>query len=435
MNHKIKITIVRKKLAGGHKHSYLIVFFIFFLFCKTLFASKIYDYQTDEFIKKINSEILSVNKFDKNINFKIINDNFPNALVTQDNTLYISSGLIIHSPDYVSLLAVLAHEIGHLEKYHVSKRIKEISDIKKINSIRNIASVVGSMIIQQPELINTIAINQTAMNNLYLNFSQEQEKEADFYAVETLNKLNLPSNSIYKFLTILEDKTKFKIIDSELKKFSTHPLFNERYEIIESKKKLGNNNFDKNIQKEFKFIKAKFMAYTNIDYSNVLKDDEKIYYQSIKESLTGNLLASLKKINLLISRNSNNLFLIETKADILLSFGYNKEAIEFYNKVLEVHPKNQYVKFNIFINSNFTNEKEEDVKMKFSQNQNLLKLFPNNKVLIAKLNKIAKVLKYSEWSVFFETLLLNKNKRKPKLINLENKTKDINLKKLIKMYI
>ena len=40
------------------------------------------------------------------------------------------------------------------------------------------------MILQQPNLINAAIVNQTRINNLYLNFSQEQEIEADFYAVE-----------------------------------------------------------------------------------------------------------------------------------------------------------------------------------------------------------------------------------------------------------
>ena len=43
-----------------------------------------------------------------------------------------------------------------------------------------------------------------------------------------LNKLNLPTDSIKKFLLILESKSQFNLLDDELKKFSTHPLFKER---------------------------------------------------------------------------------------------------------------------------------------------------------------------------------------------------------------
>jgi len=416
--------------------NYLIkIILLFLVFSKPLFSSQIYDYQTENLIKKISDRILSVNNYNKKINFKIINDPFPNAFVNQNNTLFLSSGLLIHSPDYVSLLAVIAHEIGHIEKYHVPKRISEIGDLKNYNSLSNLAAIAGSMIMQQPELMNAILFNQTAINNMYLNFSQDQEKEADLYAVETLNKLNLPTDSIKKFLLILESKSQFNLLDDELKKFSTHPLFKERYEIIENKQIKNSNNFDQNFQNEFNFIKAKFMAYSGYDHSNELYGDEKIYYEAIQSSLSGNLSNSLKKLNILISKNRNNFFIIETKADILLSYGYNKEAIEFYKKVIKIYPQNNYAKFNIFINKKYSNNNHILTEELFFNNINLIELFPNNKVLITKLYNLSKIIESTHWISFFEILLYNKNDLKKKLIQLQKKTEDNNLKKLIKLYI
>ncbi len=120
----------------------------------------------------------------------------------------MSSGLLTNSPNYVALLGVLAHEIGHLEKYHVSKRKTEIKNLKNISSYGNLAAVVGSMIIQEPDILNAIVANQTTVNNLFINFSQEQEIEADFYAIETINKLKLPTDPVKEFLLILENKTR-----------------------------------------------------------------------------------------------------------------------------------------------------------------------------------------------------------------------------------
>ena len=431
----MKIIKLRKKQVGGHKNYLIRIILLFLIFSKPLFSSQIYDYQTENLIKKISDRILSVNNYNKKINFKIINDPFPNAFVNQNNTLFLSSGLLIHSPDYVSLLAVIAHEIGHIEKYHVPKRISEIGELKNYNSLSNLAAIAGSMIMQQPELMNAIIFNQTAINNMYLNFSQDQEKEADLYAVETLNKLNLPTDSIKKFLLILESKSQFNLLDDELKKFSTHPLFKERYEIIENKKIKNSNNFDQNLQNEFNFIKAKFMAYSGYDHSNELDGDEKIYYEAIQSSLSGNLSNSLKKLNILISKNKNNFFIVETKADILLSYGYNKEAIEFYKKVIKIYPQNNYAKFSIFINKKYSNNNHMLTEELFFNNVNLIELFPNNKVLITKLYKLSKIIESTHWISFFEILLYNKNDLKKKLIKLQKKTEDNNLKKLIKLYI
>ncbi len=425
---------LKKKLVGGHKIYNYITIFILLILSKSLHSSQIIDYQTEKLIQNINSQISSVNLYDKKTNFIIFNDDFPNAFVNEENTIFLSSGLISFSPDYVALLAVIAHEIGHIEKFHVSKRIKEIKNLKNISSFGNLATLLGSMIIQEPEIINGVFVNHTAIKNLYLNFSQDQEIEADFYAVETLNKLNLPKNSIKKFLSILEKNMELNLIDEELKHFSTHPLFSKRYEILDFENDSKESNFNQELQNEFSFIQAKFMAYTDNGFVENLGKDQKIYYDSIQYSKSGNLIESLKKINSLITKYEKNIFLFETKADILLSYGYSKEAIEFYNKVIEDQPSNNYAKFNIFTNLDYTNKDIKFNEFFFLDNQNLISLFPNNKILLTKYYNLSKYLDLIEWTLFFEILLFDKKNFKENLIQLKKKTKDSNLKILINLY-
>ena len=430
----MRIQILKTKLAGGLNKFRIILFYIVLLFSNSLCSSQIYDYQTEQFIKKLCLQILSVNKYNKDVSFKVINDSFPNAFVNEENTIYLSSGLLVYSPDYISLLAVLAHEIGHIEKYHISKRKNEITHLKKINNIGNIAAIAGSMINQQPEIMNSIIVNQTATNNLYLNFSQEQEKEADLYAVETLNSLNLSTNSIKKFLLLLEDKTKLDLIDDHLKKFSTHPLFEDRYDIIDYKKVINTSNFNQEFQNNFQFIKAKFMAYTNNGSPKNLNKEEKVYYEAIKHSINGNLYLSLKKLNTLLLKKNKNFYIYETKADILLSYGYNKEAIEFYKKVLINYPQNNYVKFNIFMNTEIISSDKKIMDQIFLEYQNLIQLFPNNKTFIKKYYNLSNTLGYKDWVSFFEILLFEKNNLKINLKKLLEVTSEKKKKKLIKLY-
>ena len=429
MNQKLMI-----KLAGGHKTFIRFLVFFTIIFSKNVFAVQIYDYHTENFINKINLKILTVNSYDKQIYFRIYKDDFPNAYVTEENIIYLSSGLLVYSPNYVSLLGVLAHEIGHLEKYHVSKRKKEIKNLKNISSYGNLAAVVGSMIIQEPSILNAVLVNQTAVNNLFISFSQEQEIEADFYAIETINKLKLPTAPVKEFLLILENKTGSNLIDEELKKFSTHPIFKKRYEIIDNNTSDESYSFNMSYQREFDFIQAKFMAYTNSGRISKLNKDQRIYYDSIQLSKSGNLLESLKKINYLISKNKNDYFFEETKADILLTYGYNKEAIEFYIKVLHAQPNNIYAKYNIFVNLTLDSTDYEFNEDFFSNNIKLLKYFPNNKNILTKYYNLAKILKYDEWILLFETLLFQNKNTKQILDQLNKQTKDYNLKKIIKLY-
>ena len=137
---------------------------------------------------------------------------------------------------------------------------------------------------------------------------------------------------------------------------------------------------------------------------------------------------------MLISKNKEDYFIEETKADILLSYGYNNEAIKFYKKVLQAQPDNNYAKYNIFVNSTLNQNNYAFNKDFFLNNLNLLKYFPNNQNILIKYYNLAKVLKYNDWILFFETLLFN-NKDTNKIFKQLNKqTKDYNLKKIIKLY-
>ena len=76
-----------------------------------------------------------------------------------------------------------------------------------------------------------------------------------------------------------------------MKKFSTHPLFSTRHDIIDNNA-LTNFKFNDILNQEFNFIKAKFMAYTDNGFPEELDEDYKIYYDAIQFSKSGELLES-----------------------------------------------------------------------------------------------------------------------------------------------
>ena len=67
--------------------------------------------------------------------------------------MIISSGLIEQAPDYVSLLAVLAHEVGHLHYFHLEKRKTLLEQLSKLNLLTNIAAITGSILANEPQIL------------------------------------------------------------------------------------------------------------------------------------------------------------------------------------------------------------------------------------------------------------------------------------------
>ena len=417
----------------------VLIFFFIIVVNKSAITSQILDFETEIFIDKIISEIKSVNNINREIKFKIISNKEINAFVDENNIIYITSGLIANSPDYVALLSVLAHEVGHIDKNHLNLRK---SSIKKINNFKNISTlsvIAGSMLANNTEIIQGVVMSSASMSERYIKFSKDQEREADLYSLETLKKLNINSNSIIELLEIIEKTALNRGLSKNMQRLSSHPYFEERIEVINFVNKNLNIKFDQKTNNKFKFIQAKFIGYgDNKELVNNLEGDHKLYAETIIDAKNGYLAKSLKKINYLITTNKNNIYLIETKADILFSHGYTNEAVEFYKIVLKKNLENKYAQIRIFSNINFNKLNKKDAGILFNENINLLQIYYNNKNLLKIYYKLAKHNDMTEWIKFLE-YWLNKNNIDNFSINKElekfRETEDKNLRDLINLIL
>ena len=421
-----------------------ISFYIFFFFLSEVKAVNILDHETNIFINNVINTIKKVNNFQNKITFFIILDDNPNAFINKNNKLYISTGLIKYTSSYEAMVGVIAHEIGHLSNFHISKKIESSKKLQNLNKLGNMSIIAGSLIAKNSDyLIQSIVTNQLGINNYYQSFSREQEREADFYSINTLNKLNVSNIPLIKFLEFLEKKSKEKGITREYYKFSTHPIYKERYEII---KKTANNNkkiFDKKMNDQFKNIQAKIFGFTTNDINELpefLEDNYLNYAKSIALSRNGKLKESMVLLNRLIESKKNYSYAFETKADILYSYGYLNEALEFYKKIIKLHPDNHYVNKRIF-NIKFT-KSLQSVNMNtdeafFNNYSYLLNIFIDDRDLKNKFNQLAKKNNKLDWIYYFsidKRSYKNKSEIKMKISKLENllkTTNDINLKKMI----
>ena len=339
-------------------------------------------------------------------------------------------------------MGVIAHEIGHIDKFHVTKRKQSIEDLANLNNLTNITILAGSLITKNNEYIfQSLLGNKISIQNYFQSFSREQEREADFYAIETLTKLNLSTTPLRNLLNKLEEEAIKQGMKDEFYKFSSHPIYKERYDIID---KADNNNtiFDQNINSRFNFIRGKFFGYTENNTNSIKEFLEEEYYDyaySIILSKKGKLKECLLTLNELIKNNKSNIHLIETKADILYSHGFFSEALLFYNLAIKENPKNYYVKKRIFdIKFSIIDMYDKNKsKALFDEYKFLLRIFNNNQDLKKKLEIIAVENNLKNWINYFyiHDNLNNKEYNKESLINdlkkIKKNTSDYELIRLI----
>ena len=168
-----------------------------------------------------------------------------NAMATPGGHILITRGLLKCTSNEEELASVIAHEIAHIQKQHSisaikTSRFKDLSlNVASLainesdnDEVKQMMSVFGDSV---DDVVSSLVLN---------GFSQEQEFEADAYALELLNNAGYNPHSIVNMLKTLEQnqanhkrgfvkthpepKKRIKKIQNELKKYSKSKTQEER---------------------------------------------------------------------------------------------------------------------------------------------------------------------------------------------------------------
>ena len=132
---------------------------------------------------------------------------------------------------------------------------------------------------------------------------------------------------------------------------------------------------------------------------------------------------------------------METKADLLIPYGYTEEAMQFYRKVYDKDKNNHHIKKIMFeIEYEKIDKKLNNFSQEFFNNySDLLMIFQNNTMLHNKLKKIALLLEKDEWVSFIDANIIfndiSNEETLKKLNNILNTSQDKKLIDFIKKKI
>jgi predicted Zn-dependent protease len=156
------------------------------------------------------------------IKIHIIYNGEVNAFALPDRNMVIYTGLIENAKSAEEVAGVMAHEIGHMEKDHVMKKLaKEIG-------ISMLFVIVGGS-------ENLEVLNEAGRTLSSTAFDRSQEREADAFAVDALAKAEIDTEPFGNFLFRLSMGK--GDIPEELIWISTHPDSKERAAEVFKRKK------------------------------------------------------------------------------------------------------------------------------------------------------------------------------------------------------
>lgn len=230
-----------------------------------------------EYVNRIGKKIGCVShRPNLNYEFNVINSSVVNAFALPGGKISITRGLIELMENEDQLAGVLGHEIGHVSARHSAAGYTRATLTNL--GVAALGTYLDAKQTKYKEYYQKAA--SVAANLVILNYSREQEREADKLAMEYIVKAGYNPQGIVSVLEILQSLHKKEPTRLEIM-FQSHPLSSER--ISQSKEQMNtefssvrNNLFQRDeFQNKTAYIQSVSNGYKHYDNGEELVNKEK----------------------------------------------------------------------------------------------------------------------------------------------------------------
>lgn len=295
-----------------------------------------YDYLRSQLSKLL--PVTSLNN--KRVEIGLLNSEQSNAFVLPGNHLFLYTEILTTIDTETKLLALLAHELAHLDLRHYERRLENYNNEGDKTLLLLGTGIAAALAGVDTEATSALWISAIAnqQENLLSN-SRQQEQEADRQARIYLTKAGIDPQAMTElFLAFLQKS----IGSSKLEFLSTHPIADSRYADSLEGKDSQSSNLEKSdiLFDEFRATLLAYRATLDSSESNSalseLQDTGQMHYaQALTAYLQKKLTVAQKYLSELDETSNSHAYL---KANILMDLGKKEEAIQLVNRKLAVNP-------------------------------------------------------------------------------------------------
>ena len=286
---------------------------------------------------------------DRRFEFLVLQDKSINAFAAPGGIIGINLGMFLETEKEGELASVMCHELAHLSQRHYARSQNRSSPLA--SALMVLGSIVVAAASRNPE---AILIAPAAMQQMSINFTRSNEKEADRVGFNNLVKAGFDPNDMTSMFQRMQDKYQTKSSE-EFSYLMTHPLPSERLTDMKVRAdnlpKSVNINYRDNI--DFYFMQKRAESWSEKDTRKLIKKykkniDSKDYKVSASNKYglalaykdTKKFNEAFKIVRSLMKENPNNLVLESSLMELHLAAGNYFEAISLGRNILEIHQSN-----------------------------------------------------------------------------------------------
>ena len=307
---------------------------------------------TTEYINQLGYRLVSHSQADhSDFAFFIINDAEINAFALPGGFIGMNYGLILSSQSESELASVVAHEIAHITQRHHARAY----NLAEENNIPVMAALIAAIVLGSSDNeLGEAAMASLAAGTIQrqIDFTRENEKEADHIGIGLLADAGFDPFSMADFFDTLHNKS--RLYGPQAPEFlRTHPVSKNR--TADARNRAANyprarlkNEFD------FQLIRARLRVITSNNPKRTLDQFEQNLasgrYANKTTEQYGYALALLennmhqkaaKIIASLIKSDPQRIAYLLAHAKQQKLAGKTKRALGTYNQALKIYPKNE----------------------------------------------------------------------------------------------
>jgi predicted Zn-dependent protease len=159
----------------------------------------------------------------------VVQDNAINAFAAPGGYVFVFTGLMLNMNHDTEVAGVMAHELAHVTQRHIAKRVEQ-GRILSIASILGVLAgfALGATTGQRDAGGAMIMGSQAAATQAMLNYSRDDEREADEVGMNYLSSAGYPPRGLPQAFDVMQRTKVFKGYGSIPAYLSTHPDITER---------------------------------------------------------------------------------------------------------------------------------------------------------------------------------------------------------------
>ncbi|MEM6780627.1 MAG: M48 family metalloprotease [Pseudomonadota bacterium] len=276
----------------------------------------------------------------------MIQNNDVNAFVAGGANIFFYTGLLQKTDNPGEVIAVMAHELGHIEGGHLIRGREAMENASYESIIGAILGLGAALATGDGGAAATIGTGSSSMaQRRFLSEFRKYESGADQAAMRYMTQAGINPSGMLTFMQKLEDQELLPA-SQQSEYIRTHPLTRDRVNAIEARvnqTELKDKPLPAEWVDQHTRMKAKLLGFIQpqqVEWTYDVRDKslEAVYARAIADYRQNRIPEALRNIDDLIAREPSNPYFHELKGQMLVDFGRLEEAKPYYERALELEP-------------------------------------------------------------------------------------------------